>query len=140
MLAAAYRRRVPAIGTELGGAGTTTPHSMEIAQRGVRRILKHLGSVPDIEVGDDPPASRIMEVRGPAYFVYSPDYGMWEPLADLDDDVDVGQPAAAVYCPQTPWRQPLTTHFEHAGKVICKRVPGAVQRGDCLFHLATDRM
>ena len=136
-LATAARRGVPTIGTELGGAGTTTPQSLNIAQRGVRRVLKHVGSVPDIEVGGDPPASRIVEVRGLEYYLYSPDYGMWEPRVDLGDDVVAGQPAAAVYCPQTPWREPVTTHFDRAGTVICKRVPGAVERGDCLYHLAT---
>jgi len=28
--------------------------------------------------------------------------------------------------------------FGRAGTVICKRVPGRVERGDCLFHLADD--
>ena len=138
MLAAAARQQVAAIGTELGGSGTTSVHSLAVAELGVRRVLKHLGSVPDMKVGAEPPPSRMMEVRSTAYYVYSPDYGVWEPLADLGDDVKAGQPAAAVYCPETPWREPVVGRFEHDGRVICKRVPGAVQRGDCLFHLATD--
>jgi hypothetical protein len=28
--------------------------------------------------------------------------------------------------------------FAHAGLVICKRVPGRTERGDCLFHLGSD--
>jgi hypothetical protein len=28
--------------------------------------------------------------------------------------------------------------FERQGMVLCKRVPGRSQRGDCLFHLASD--
>ena len=138
MLAAAQRARVAAMGTELGGSGTTSLHSLAVAERGVRRVLKHVGSVPEMAVGQELPSSRIMEVRSSAYYVYSPDYGIWEPLAEIGDDVQVGQPAAAVYCPETPWREPVTTDFEHDGTIICKRIPGAVQRGDCLFHLATD--
>jgi predicted deacylase len=138
MLAGAQRCGVAAIGTELGGSGTTSVHSLEVAERGVRRVLKHLGSVPDINVGDDLPPTRMMEVRDTSYYVYSPDYGVWEPLVDLGDDVTAGQPAAAVYVPQTPWREPVMTHFEHDGTIICRRVPGPVERGDCLFHLATD--
>jgi hypothetical protein len=138
MLAAANRAGVPAIGTELGGSGTASVQSVAIAERGVRRALKHLGSLPDIDVGEDLPPTRIMEVRGSDYYVYSPDYGLWEPLVDLGDDVHAGQAAAAVYCPQTPWREPLLAHFAKSGTVICRRVPGPVERGDCLFHLATD--
>ena len=139
MLGGAERTGVAAICTESGGSGTTTPHSLQVTNQGVRRVLKYLGSVPDFDVGEDPPPSRLMEICGPAYYVYSADYGMWEPLVDLGDEVVAGQPAAVVYCPQTPWREPVITHFEHAGKVICKRIPGGVHRGDCLFHLATDR-
>ncbi|MCH2210554.1 MAG: succinylglutamate desuccinylase/aspartoacylase family protein [Fuerstiella sp.] len=138
MMAAANRAGVPAIGTELGGSGTTSVQSVAIAERGVRRVLRHVGSVPEINVGDDPPATRLMEVRTVDYYVYSPDYGLWEPLADLGDQVQAGQPAANVYCPQTPWREPVPAHFRESGTIICRRVPGPVERGDCLFHLATD--
>jgi hypothetical protein len=138
LLAGAERAGVAAIGTELGGSGTTSVHSLSVAERGIRRVLKHLGSLPDIDVGEDPPPTRVMEVRGFDYYTYSPDYGVWEPLADLGDEVKKGQPAAAVFSQQTPWREPVTTHFQRDGQVICRRVPGAVERGDCLFHLATD--
>ena len=137
LLAGAARAEVAAIGTELGGSGTTSVHSLAVAEFGVRRVLKHLGSLPDMDVGEAPAPSRIMEVCGGDYYVYAPDYGVWEPLADLGDEVTAGQPAAAVYCPQTPWHAPVTAQFEHEGKIICRRVPGLVERGDCLFHLAT---
>ncbi len=138
MLAAANRAGVPAIGTELGGSGTASVHSVAIAERGVRRVLKHVGSLPESDVGEDPPPTRIMEVRGRDDYVYSPDYGLWEPLAELGEDVHAGQAAAAVYCPQTPWREPVLVHFAQSGTIICRRVPGLTDRGDCLFHLATD--
>lgn len=138
MIAAAGRAGVAAIGTELGGSGTTSVHSLDVAERGVRRVLKHLGSVPNMKTQADLPPTRLMEVRGPSYYVYSPDYGLWEPLADLGDDVEAGQPAAAVYSQETPWREPVITLFETTGQIICRRVPGPVHRGDCLFHLATD--
>lgn len=138
MLAAALRAKVPAIGTELGGSGSTSVHSLDVAEQGVRRVLKHLGVVPEIRVKKTIAATRMMEVQDSSYYVYSPDYGIWEPLADLGDEVQAGQPAAAVYCQETPWREPVRTEFQHAGQIICRRVPGPVHRGDCLFHLATD--
>jgi predicted deacylase len=137
MLAAAERAGVAALGTELGGSGTTTPASLAIAQRGVRRVLQQLGSITG-PLDPSLPSTRLMEVGGSDYYVYSPEYGIWEPLVDLGDDVVAGQPAAVIHCQQTPWREPTTAHFARAGTVICRRVPGGVQRGDCLFHLATD--
>lgn len=136
--AAAERQKVISIGTELGGAGLVTPTSMAVAERGVKRLLHHIGSVPGIDAGPEPPPSRVLWVGDSEYFVYSPDYGLFEPLAELGDEVRAGQPAAAVHFPETPWREPELACFQHHGLAICKRVPGRVERGDCLFHLATD--
>jgi uncharacterized protein len=137
-IAGAARNNVAAIGSELGGSGTTSVFSNSVSDQGVRRVLQHLGSVPDIEVQPIVEPTRLMEVPSNDYYTYSPDYGIWEPLADLGDEVKKGQPAASVYCPETPWREPVTNYFDHDGLIICRRVPGPVHRGDCLFHLATD--
>jgi hypothetical protein len=32
----------------------------------------------------------------------------------------------------------VVEHFKADGLVVCKRVPGRTERGDCLFHLAAD--
>ncbi len=137
MLAAAGRAGVATIGTELGGSGTTSRHSLDVAESGVQRVLSYLGSTPEVATEPTEP-TRMTEVFGDDYYVYAPDYGIWEPLVELGDEVSPGQPAAAVYCPETPWREPVVASFRRQGTVICKRVPGGVQRGDCLFHLATD--
>jgi predicted deacylase len=136
--AAAQRAGVIHVGTELGGSGTVTPQALAIAERGVRRVLKHLGSTPAMVVTQEPQPSRLMELGGSDYYVYSPDEGLWEPLVELGDEVQSGQAAALVHFPETPWREPQTAHFQHAGTVLCKRIPGRVERGDCLFHLGTD--
>ena len=57
----------------------------------------------------------------------------------LYERVKKGQPAGAVQFVDNPMREPVMAHFAHDGMIICKRVPGRVERGDCLFHLATDR-
>ena len=49
-----------------------------------------------------------------------------------------GQPAARIHFHHTPWREPDVLTFKRDGLVLCKRVPARCERGDCLFHLATD--
>ena len=49
-----------------------------------------------------------------------------------------GQPAALIHFHDTPWRKPSIAHFEHDGVVLCMRIPGRTERGDCLFHLGSD--
>ena len=133
---AAMRQGKLAVGTELGGTGTVTPAALRIAERGVRNVLAHMGILPPSEA--EPHATRILDVAGPDYFVYSPGPGVYEPLVELGDMVTAGQPAARIHQPETPWAEVQEVAFAHDGFVLCKRIPGRTVRGDCLFHLGTD--
>ena len=134
----AMRRGVLALGTEMGGSGQVTRGALRIAERGVNNVLAHLGILPENARIAPDAAQRFLEVGGGDYFVYAPENGLFEPLAELGDTVQEGQPAARIHTPETPWAEPVTAHFARAGFVLCKRVPGRTMRGDCLFHLGTD--
>ncbi len=136
LTAAASRRNVLHLGSELGGGGTLTPAALRTAEGGIRRALGVIGALVE-PPKDEPPATRLMEVRGSAYYVYAPDSGFFEPFAELGDEVEEGQPAGAIHFPDTPWREPSIARFAHAGTVICKRMPCRAERGDCLYHLGT---
>ena len=133
---AAFRQGVLAMGTELGGGGLVTPGSLKVAEDGMRRVLAHIGLLK----GPVPAATqtRLTELGGDDYYVYATDGGLFEPLVDLGAEVQAGQPAGRIHFHHTPWREPEIVHFKRAGLVLCKRVPARCERGDCLFHLATD--
>jgi uncharacterized protein len=135
---AARRRGLIHMGTELGGAGTTSVDALRIAENGLRRILHYIGVLAEDPAVGPPSPTRMMEVGGNEYYVYSPEDGVFEPLVDLGDTVTGGQPAAAIQFPDNPVREPITVPFLRDGFVVCKRVPARTRRGDCLFHLATD--
>jgi uncharacterized protein len=137
LTAAAARAGVRHMSTELAGGGQVTPAALRILEGGLRRVLHKIGMLPD----EPPPAgaeTRIMQVRGADYYVYAPDPGLFEPLVELGAEVKDGTLAALIHPHDTPWRQPAAASFARTGTVICKRVPGRVERGDCLYHLATD--
>lgn len=135
--AAAARAGTRHMSTELAGGGRVTPSALRIAESGIRRVLHALGAV----AAKPPPAehqTRLMQVRGPDYYCYAPEGGLFEPLVELGAEVEAGTPAGLIHPHDTPWRQPATACFARAGTVICQRVPGRTERGDCLYHLATD--
>jgi predicted deacylase len=134
---ASYRQGVISMGTELGGGGLVTPSSLKVAEDGMRRVLAHIGLLKDFPV-PPPSPTRLTEIGGDDYYVYASDGGLFEPLVDLGAEVKAGQPAARIHFHHTPWREPEMLHFKRAGLVLCKRVPARCERGDCLFHLATD--
>ena len=133
---ACHRQGILSMGTELGGGGLVTPASMKVAADGMRRLLAHIGLLQGPAPAPTP--TRLTEVGGDDYYVYASDGGLFEPLVDLGAEVSAGQPAARIHFHHTPWRQPETLAFKRAGLVLCKRVPARCERGDCLFHLATD--
>ena len=137
LTAAAARAEVRHMSTEIAGGGQVTPTALRIMESGIRRVLAKVGALSR----EPPPAAaetRIMQVRGQDYYVYAPDPGLFEPLVELGEEVTAGTPAAIIHPHDTPWREPAIAAFGRAGTVICKRVPGRVERGDCLFHLADD--
>jgi predicted deacylase len=133
---ASYRQGVVSMGTELGGGGLVTPSSLKIAQDGMRRVLAHIGLLQGPVPAPTP--TRLTEIGGDDYYVYASDGGLFEPLVDLGDMVSGGQPAARIHFHHTPWREPEVLRFKRDGLVLCKRIPARCERGDCLFHLATD--
>ena len=135
-LTAAARRAGPIhMGTELAGGGTVTLPALRTAEQGVRRVLKLVGALRTSVPAQPAPETRLLQVRGPTYFVYAPDSGFFEPLVELGDEVVAGQQAGLIHFHDTPWREPSVAVFPRAGTVICKRMPCRTERGDCLFHL-----
>ena len=134
---AANSRKVPNLGGEFGGSGTVDRAGVALVEGGIRRFLVHFGILPP-GGAPAPGATRLMEIKGPRYFVYAPDHGLFEPAVDLGQDVASGQLAGHVHFVDNPAREPVPCHFKADGMVICRRAMGRVERGDCVFHLATD--
>lgn len=126
------------LGTELGGSGTVTPAALRIVETGLRNVLVHMGILPKKMRIKSEGETRVVEVGGADYFIYAPDGGVFEPVAELGDEVKAGQLAGRIHLPETPWAPAVEFHFARAGLVLCKRIPGRALRGDCLFHLGTD--
>jgi uncharacterized protein len=134
---AARRQGAISILAELGGGGTVQASLLRDARQGLLNLLGFIGLLSGPLVPDGPPAqTHFFNVAGSRHYVYAYDRGVYEPLVELGEQVAAGQPAARIHFPDTPLREPVTTYFAGAGVVVCKRVPAAVERGDCLFHLA----
>ncbi|MBO9355774.1 succinylglutamate desuccinylase [Bordetella petrii] len=135
LYAAASKRGIPALTTELGSGATLDPRALVIAEQGVRRVLRHYGIVPGIDC-EPAPATRLLSSLGPRHAIYAPCAGLMEPLAQVGEAVRAGQPALRLYRLEDPLAPPLTLAFGADGIVSCRRFPTLCARGDGLFHLA----
>ena len=135
--AAALRQGVLGLATECGGGNLVTAASMTLMRQGLRRVLREIGLL-DADALPAPGPTRLMQVSGDQYYVYAMERGLFEPLAEVGEQVSAGQPAARLHFHDSPWREPALLRFEIDATVLCKRVPAPCERGDCLFQLGTD--
>ena len=137
---AAISRGVVVLATEMGGGGTVTPECLRICEAGTRRVLRHVGVWHGPVEDDEEPAveTRLLTAESWEFFTYASEDGLFEPVVELGAEVENGQLAGLIHTPETPWRAPTEMHFDATGLVVCKRIPGRVERGDCLFHLGAD--
>ena len=134
---AAMRHGAPYLGGEFGDGGGVSREGVALVERGVRRLLAHMGIVDKATAPPDEPV-RMVAVPSRQHFVYAPEPGLFEPATELGDVVRPGQLCGEVHFIDNPSRPPVPCHFKRDGFVICKRHFGRVERGDCVAHLAVD--
>lgn len=115
--------------TELGGGGTASAMSARIAKRGLRNVLKHAG-ILEGEIERQP--SVFLDMPDHECFVFSEARGMIEPLVDLGEPVEKGQPIARIWPTERTDGAPLEYASNKTGVLVSRHFPGLVQPGDCL--------
>ena len=136
---AARRKGKLLLCSEFGGGGTVTPDILKICEDGLLRALHAFNLLTALPDGLSPPqVPRYLEIKGDEHYIYASEDGLHEPLVELDEEVHASDAAGVIHFPETPQREPQIEYFQSDGIVVCKRVPGRSERGDCLFHLASD--
>ncbi|ESX00621.1 deacylase [Mesorhizobium sp. LSJC268A00] len=128
---------VPVITAELGGGATFEGSGADLAVNGVLRLLKHIGVFPSCDVLEPGPV-RLMDCSSRGLMVYADSDGLFEPYADVGEDVSRGQLAGLIHSIHKPCETPQEIRFAESGLVECRRFPTLVRRGDCLFCLLQD--
>ncbi|WBU52652.1 N(2)-acetyl-L-2,4-diaminobutanoate deacetylase DoeB [Paracoccus sp. SCSIO 75233] len=119
--------------TELGGGGTATARSAEIAIRGARNVLCHAGILAgEVETAD----SIMLDMPGDDCFHFATRDGLLHPLVDLGDEVKSGQALARIWPPDRSGVEPVEVTANRDGILAARHFPGLVQSGDCLAVIA----
>lgn len=122
------------VSTELGGAATSSVETIEIAERGVMNILKHAGIIsgaPEI-----PQPSQLLNTPHRGNFLVSRTEGLFEICKNLGDQISIGDVIARVHFLEDPGRVPEVMIADCEGLLVCRHMPGLVQRGDCIAVIA----
>lgn len=122
------------VSTELGGAASSSVETIEVAERGVMNILKHVGILagePDV-----PTPSETLHTPKSQNFVTCKTEGLFEICKDLGDTVVAGDVIARVHYVEDPERDPTPLIAECDGLIVCRHMPGLITRGDCVAVIA----
>lgn len=138
-LAAARRRGIPALTTEVGAGATVSIAGLRLCRQGIRASLAELGALrPTVDTDAPVRPTRFVQIADQSFYVYAPVAGIFEPLQDLGAEVSAGQPAGRLHSLVEPTATPLTLSFQQSGVLCGKRVPAKVYPGDCVAVVARD--
>jgi len=121
--------------TELGGGGSSSAETLEIARTGCRNLLIQMG-VLNAEIALR--ASRILEVRGSEHYVHAPVSGLLEPAARLGNEVWHGNALAHIIDPTHTGTAPVLIPVPQNGVLYALRHGGRVNAGDCIAIIADE--
>lgn len=121
--------------TELGGAGTTTPYSVNIAKRGVDNFLIRAG-ILDGELTPCPEPTHSLDMPDERSFLFSQHTGLLEPVVTLGDFVEEGDLMARIHITERTAVLPYEYFAPRDGIVLSRHVPSQVKMGDCLNVIA----
>lgn len=134
---AASRQGVPSFSTELGGLGILTDKELRLAETGLRRVLEHLGVIPESGRIGPPPTPRYVQVDSHRNNVYAPARGLFHPCFEVGDEVTSGQVCGYLYSLDEPFTPPRTLCFTMDGVALVKQGPTLVEAGMRLSMVAS---
>lgn len=115
------------IGTELGGGGSSTATTVEIAKKGIRNILIHAGITKgELEVGD----SVNLDMPNQDCFVFSESSGLLELSVNLGDTLKAGDLIGKVHDIERTGIPPTQYHAGVDGIFTGRHFPGLIAMGD----------
>jgi len=117
------------VSTELGGGGTATARSINIARKGVNNLLKHAGILDGAPELQD---TIELEMPDDDCFVFSEHGGLIEPLVDLGAVVEQGETLARVWPVDRTGVEPVNYRALRSGILTTRHYPGLIKVGDCL--------
>jgi len=121
--------------TELGGGGTATPLTAEIARKGVRNLLIHAGILKGaLEIAP----TRMLSQDDDRCFHFTNHGGLVDFAVALGQTVIKGDLIARIWDTGHTGLPPRETVAQMDGILTARHHPGLIQSGDCLAVLATE--
>ena len=124
------------ISTELGGGGSSTVDTVEVAKRGVHNFLVHSGILDAGKIKPDTPSIKLDMHQDNAY-VFSEHNGLIEPCVRLGDHVSRGDLIARIYTTERTGTAPVEYTAGSDGIILGRHFPSLIKIGDFMNVIAS---
>ena len=121
--------------TELGGGGTASARTAEIAIKGCRNLLIAAGVVKGRQVSRP---TQWLDMPDGDCFTFSEDRGLIRFCAELGDRVTKDQTVAVIYPIDRTGLTPIHLRVRRSGLFTARHFPGLVKPGDCVAVIADE--
>lgn len=123
------------LGTEMGSASQYGVSTLQLTASGVRNVLAHLGILIAHRPTADPdrPVGQLVAAEQQEDYIMSPASGIFEPLVELGDGVEVGQPVGRIHIVEQPAWPPVIVRAQTEGFVMSRRAIPLTRQGDCVM-------
>lgn len=119
--------------TELGGGGSASARSLEIAHTGCRNLLIQAGVLTgEVTLR----ASQILDMPDDSCFVIANDTGMVEMRVDVGQETYRGNVIALIHNYDRTGVPPIPYRAPRDGILMARHYPGLIKPGDCLAVIA----
>lgn len=121
--------------TELGGGGTASACTAEIALQGCRNLLIAAGVIKGDLASSK---TQWLDMPDNDCFTFAEDAGLIRFCADLGDTVTKGQKIALIYPTSRTGVDPVELRAGRSGLFTARHFPGLVKPGDCVAVIAQE--
>jgi predicted deacylase len=135
--ATAEAQGIISMSSELGGSNRVLLEGVEIARRGVRNAMIHLGLMRgEIQLGNAP--TRAMMIPSSGDYGFAPAAGIYCPNVPLGSWVVAGDLLGGIYRVEDPLADPVAVFASRNGMVWCQRGQGRIAIGDSAAVVVSD--
>lgn len=120
------------LGTELGSASQFGVEMLNIAERGLKEVLRHSQILTDRPFTAPAQAAQIVAAEQREDYVMAPLSGIYEPFLEMGDPVESGQPLGQLHAVEQPFATPMPVLARSSGMLMSRRAFPLTQQGDCV--------
>ena len=123
------------LGTEIGSASQFGTAMLQIAERGIRNVLRLHEILVDEPFARPTEPARVVAADQRDDYIMAPASGIFEPFCEMGETIAASQPIGQIHSIEQAHQQPWPVIARTSGMLISRRAFPLTRQGDCVATL-----